>query len=378
MLTKKDLADQVIKYVNAFNLNVINSARIVSTQYDKLTRRWNVKFSRDGKDSTVTCQHLVQATGIGSQKPFVPSIKNKELYKGISLHSSEYKSATQLKKQGVKSVLVIGSANTAFDIISNCHLAGLKTTMNVRSPTYIFPTSYILDHRSLGLYDLGVEFADNFFMTLPSIIDSQLAKGLNAFMASQEPSRYAALKAAGFPVLDAAHEGADLMSNLIERGGGHYMDVGATELIVQGKVAVKANTKPIAFTETGLRFSDGSELDADAVVWCTGFADKDVRATAAEILGGASDSKISETKDPNILFPADIASRLDATWGVDSEGEIRGLWKRPRDLENHWVAGGFTSLHRWHSKTLALQIKAALEGILPPAYRETPSWSDGR
>jgi hypothetical protein len=254
-------------------------------------------------------------------------------------------------------------------MIDNCHEAGLKTTMLVRSPTHIFPTKYVMDHRSLGLYDLGVEMADRFFMTIPSVVDSQLAKGLNAFMASQEPNRYKALAATGFPVLDASDPNADLMSNLIERGGGHYMDVGATDLIAQGKVGVKANVEPVAFTTSGLRFSDGSTLDADAVVWCTGFADKNVQTTAAEILGGSR----SEVKDSNILYPEDIATHLDGTWGVDSEGEIRGMWKRHLNMENYWVMGGYTQQHRWHSKTLALQIKAALEGILPPAYRETPA-----
>ncbi|TVY75931.1 putative indole-3-pyruvate monooxygenase [Lachnellula suecica] len=367
LLTKNDLAEQLRQYVATFNLNVMNSAKVLSTKYNRTDKLWTVKFHTPAGDSVAVAKQLVQATGIGSQKPFVPPMDDEKLYRGVSLHSTQYKSASELKAQGVKSVLVIGSANTAFDMIDNCHQAGLKTTMVVRSPTHIFPTSYVLDHRSLGLYDLGVEMADRFLLTIPSVVDSQLAKGLNNFMASQEPDRYKDLAATGFPVLDASDPGADLMSNLIERGGGHYMDVGVTELIAQGKVGVKANVEPVAFTTTGLRLSDGSTLDADAVVWCTGFADKDVRATAAEILGDSG-----EEEGPDILLPKDIASRLDATWGVDSEGEIRGMWKRHLEMENYWVMGGYTQQHRWHSKTLAQQIKAALEGILPPAYRETP------
>jgi hypothetical protein len=76
-------------------------------------------------------------------------------------------------------------------------------------------------------------------------------------------------------------------------------------------------------------------------------------------------------EDKNLLGLRDTASRLDATWGIDSEGEIRGIWKRHLRLENYWVMGGATQHHRWHSRTLALQIKVALENILPPAYRET-------
>lgn len=179
-------------------------------------------------------------------------------------------------------------------------------------------------------------------------------------MASQEPDRYAKLAAAGFPVLDSRLDhGTDLLHHLLERAGGHYVDTGATELLAEGKCGIKANVEPVAFTETGLRFSDGSTMDADAIIWCTGFADTNVRAVTAEVLGGRPNAE-------------DMASRLDATWGLDEEGEVRGLWKRQLKIDNYWVMAGYTSQHRWHSKTLALQIKAELEGILPPAYRETP------
>lgn len=248
--------------------------------------------------------------------------------------------------------------------------------MNVRSPTYIVPVDYVCNPVSLGAYDSGVEFADNLFMTLPTFVDAQLARNLFAHFATEEPDRYKPLEKAGFPVLDSGNPKCALMHNLIERGGGHYVDVGGTKLLEEGKVGIKANVEPVAYTTTGLRFSDDSCVDADAIIWCTGFADRNVRDTAAEILGGSpvqTQNGAQGTSDKHILTSREIASRLDATWGIDAEGEIRGLWKRQSRLDNLWVMGGYTQQHRWHSRTLALQIKAALEGVLPPAYRDTPS-----
>lgn len=231
--------------------------------------------------------------------------------------------------------------------------------MVVRSPTYIVPLAYVCDKRGLGAYDFGVELGDRLFQTMPAMVDSQLVRGLFGMLAAQEPDRYKALAAAGFPVIDSTHPDADLQHNLLERAGGHYVDTEGTKLIAEGKVGVKANVEAVAYTASGLKFSDGSELETDAVIWCTGFADKNVRETSAEILGGNEEAH-------------SIASRLDATWGLDAEGEIRGMWKRHLNVESYWVMGGFTSQHRYHSRTLAFQIKAALEGVLPPAYRETP------
>ncbi|KAJ5779330.1 hypothetical protein N7457_007050 [Penicillium paradoxum] len=383
-LSRDELASHVRQYVKTFNLNMITSAHIQSTEYDLPTKQWTVKFRTPAGQHIATSKHIVMATGIGSQKWNIPRIADDNLYKGINIHSVQYRNAEQLKEKGVKSVLIIGSANTAFDVLEDCHAAGLQTTMNVRSPTYIIPLDYVCSPASLGAYDAGVELADDLFMTLPTVIDAQLMRNVFANFASQEPDRYKALAATGFPVLDSNSPGITLMQNLLERAGGHYVDVGGTKVLEEGKAGIKANVEPVAYTATGLRFSDGSHLDADAIIWCTGFADKNVRVTAAGILGGdySTDapndarhdaSSMNETKGMQKLGPREIAARIDATWGLDLEGEVRGMWKRQSRLDNFWVMGGYAQLHRWHSRTLALQIKAALEGVLPPAYMDTPS-----
>lgn len=102
---------------------------------------------------------------------------------------------------------------------------------------------------------------------------------------------------------------------------GHHVDIGGTKLLEEGKAGSKAGSKaglePVAYTATGLRFSDGTSLDADAVVWCTGFAYTDVCNTAAEILGGSSilngTSEAQMNSDNHVLRAKEIASRLDRT-----------------------------------------------------------------
>ncbi|KAK0120504.1 hypothetical protein ONS96_010712 [Cadophora gregata f. sp. sojae] len=351
LLSKDELAEQVRSYVKAFNLNFITLAEIIET-IQLPDERWSVRFKTPAGIYTINTHHLVQATGIGSQRPNMPIIKDAHIYPGIKIHSKQYKNANQLRDQGVDTVLIIGSANTAFDILEDCHNSGLKTTMIVRSPTYICPLQYVTSKLGLGAYDDGVEAADQRFMTIPTVLDGQLARDLFRHFASLEPDRYSDLAAAGFPVYDSQDPKAALVANLLETGGGHYIDTGATSLIAEKKVGIKANVEPTVYTATGLQFSDGSTLDANAVIWCTGYSDKNARDTASEI------------------FKTEIP--VDATWGLDEEGEIRGMWKRHLRVENFWVVGGYTSLHRWHSRTLALQIKAALEGVLPPAYRDAP------
>ena len=47
-------------------------------------------------------------------------------------------------------------------------------------------------------------------------------------------------------------------------------DVGASQLIVDGKIKLKTDAQIARFTQKGLEFTDGSTLDADAVIFATG------------------------------------------------------------------------------------------------------------
>ncbi|KAJ4409721.1 hypothetical protein N0V82_009410 [Gnomoniopsis sp. IMI 355080] len=378
-LSKYEVAEHLQNYATNFHLNVLLSTTIQSSLYNSVEKKWTFKLKTTNGTGTKTIvsKHLVQATGIGSGIPHFPPMEDQDLFRGVITHSSQYRNAKSLVEKGVKSVAVIGSANSAFDVIQDCHDAGLDTTMVVRSPTYIFPYEYVMDPHGIGAYDLmPLETADRMLNTFPQALDGQFSHGLFAHLASQEPDRYLALLQAGFPVIDSRDPSADVQHHLVERGGGHYVDVGGTKLIAEGKVAVRGRVTPIRYTKTGLRLSDGTDLDADAVIWCTGFADKDVRSTAEAILGVAQAETVGSshdsTKDTS-LGPKDIAARLDATWGVDAEGEVRGMWKRHLRMENYWVLGGVIQHQRWWSRPLAQQIKLAIMGDLPPAYRETPN-----
>jgi hypothetical protein len=187
----------------------------------------------------------------------------------------------------------------------------------------------------------------------PAAINGQLVRAGLKSQAEKEPHRYDAVRAAGFLAVDV--EG-DLSVNLYERGGGHYVDMGAMELIAKKEVGVRSGVFPVAYTEKGMTLSDGSEVEADAIVWCTGFADRNVKTAAPSVFGKGGE---------------EIAERMDGTMGLDAEGEVRGIWKRQRDVDNFWVFGGTTIHHRYCSKFVALQLKASVEGFLPPAYLET-------
>lgn len=74
---------------------------------------------------------------------------------------------------------------------------------------------------------------------------------------------------------------------------------------------MKSNARLAGFTSTGLVFDDGSTLDADIIIFATGF-ESNPRNQVAEIVG------------------EEVEEQLDDMWGCDKEGEIRGPWKPMR------------------------------------------------
>ncbi|OTA99623.1 hypothetical protein M426DRAFT_27372 [Hypoxylon sp. CI-4A] len=258
-LTKHDVVEHLRQYAADLHLNVILSTTIYSTSYNTTTKKWTIrlKAASGGQEKTVVSKHFVQATGIGSQKPYLPALKYEESFRSTILHSAHFGNAQSVAKKGIKSVAVIGSANTAFDIIEHCHDAGLETTMVARSPTYVFPYEYAIDPHGIGAYgNMPLEVADRLLNAFPLALDGQFSHGLFSHLASREPDRYQAL------------------------------------------------------VEAGVCLSDGSIIDVDAIIWCTGFAGKDIRETASDVLGVNESDPMNV---PNVIGPKDIAARLDAS-----------------------------------------------------------------
>jgi hypothetical protein len=48
-------------------------------------------------------------------------------------------------------------------------------------------------------------------------------------------------------------------------------DTGGSQLVIDGKIKLKNDAIIEGFTESGLKFTDGSELQSDVVVFATGY-----------------------------------------------------------------------------------------------------------
>ncbi|PSR84239.1 hypothetical protein BD289DRAFT_368848, partial [Coniella lustricola] len=100
ILTREHLANHMKKYAAAFSLNLLNSSHLVGSSFDQARGTWTFRVHTPFGLKTIRSKHLAQCTGIGGSKPYIPDLPGE--FKGINIHSSEYKNPQVLADQGVK------------------------------------------------------------------------------------------------------------------------------------------------------------------------------------------------------------------------------------------------------------------------------------
>ncbi|CRL22061.1 FAD-dependent pyridine nucleotide-disulphide oxidoreductase [Penicillium camemberti] len=348
IFTPKDkLAEFFECYVKMLELNVWNSTAITQCEWDEKNANWIVNLSRQQKNGTTEVRtfrprHIIQATGhSGKMKmPQVPGMKN---FQGELLcHSSQFPGA-QRNGHGKKAI-VVGSCNSAHDIAQDYQEKGYHITMVQRSTTCIISSAAIRKIGLRGLYEEDgppVADADLLLHGTPTPVMKALQIHITAQEAEHDKELLDGLAKAGFKV-DRGPNGAGLFVKYFQRGGGYYIDVGASQMIVDGKIKVKQGQEIAEVLPRGLKFADGSELEADEIIFATGY--DNMRSETRTILGDK------------------VADKVSDVWGYNNEGEVRTMWQ-DSGHPGFYFHGGNLATARYYSKVLALQIKALEEGI---------------
>jgi putative flavoprotein involved in K+ transport len=300
----------------------------------------------------------VLATGM-SGKPNVPQFPGAENFRGDQHHSSRHPGPDPYRG---KKVVVVGSNNSAHDICAALWENGVDVTMLQRSSTHIVKSDSLMELALGDLYSeravasgLTTAKADLLFASIPYKVLPSMQKQVFDKIRERDADFYRRLEEAGF-LLDFGDDDSGLFMKYLRRGSGYYIDVGASELIADGKIRLKSGVDVKEIRAHSILLSDGSELPADVIVYATGYGSMN---------GWAAD-----------LISHEVADKVGKCWGLGSattkdpgpwEGEQRNMWK-PTQQPALWFHGGNLHQSRHYSLYLALQLKARMEGIPTPVY----------
>lgn len=354
---KDKIGDWLEMYTKIMELDYWCKSVCKSARFNENTKEWTLIVDRDGEEVTLQPKQLVLATGM-SGKANVPDFPGMEKFKGDQHHSSGHPGPDAYKG---KKAVVIGSNNSAHDICAALWENDVDVTMVQRSSTHIVRSETLMDIGLSALYSeeavangMTTQKADLIFASLPYRILHEFQIPLYDKMKEVDADFYAGLEKAGFD-LDWGADGSGLFMKYLRRGSGYYIDVGASQLIIDGEIKLKRG-QVTEVDENGVLFEDGSRLDADLIVYATGYGSMN---------GWAAD-----------LISRDVADKVGKCWGLGSdtpkdpgpwEGEQRNMWK-PTQQEALWFHGGNLHQSRHYSQFLSLQLKARMENIQTPVY----------
>jgi cation diffusion facilitator CzcD-associated flavoprotein CzcO len=242
-----------------------------------------------------------------------------------------------------KRAIVVGCCNSGHDIAQDFYENGYSVTMVQRSSTFVVSAETNLEHMSALYGEDGppTHDADTIFHSIPNPVAKRMNIDTTRVQNKTDEKILQGLEKAGFK-LDKGPDDAGLWIKYLQRGGGYYLDVGCSQLIVDGKIKVKQGCEISEVLPNGLLFSDGQTIEADEIVFATGYLN--MRTQCRQIFGDA------------------IADRVKDVWGFDEEGEVRTMWRKTGH-PGFWFMGGNLALCRWYSRCLALQIKGLEEGV---------------
>jgi cation diffusion facilitator CzcD-associated flavoprotein CzcO len=309
LFTPKDkLGDWFEAYASLMELNVWTSVKLQKTEYSDAEKKWTVELVRgDGTPRTLKPKHVVFCTGHAGE-PKIPTFPGQETFKGTVYHGSQHQDATEQKDVAGKKVIIVGTGNSGHDMAQNFYEAGAQVTMLQRSGTYVIQADKGLFMLHEGLYDEtgpNIEDADVYGQSLPIPVQFVFNQGGTAKIAEVEKENLEGLAKAGFKV-DFGHDGSGIYRKYITRGGGYYIDIGGSQLIIDGKIKVEQSPEGIkGFEPDSLILADGRKLDADIVVLATGY--DNMRTTLRKVMGDT------------------VADRALDVWDLDEEGEVNAV-----------------------------------------------------
>ncbi|KAJ7178918.1 hypothetical protein C8R46DRAFT_1071884 [Mycena filopes] len=300
------LANWLEYYAEAIEVPIWTSSEVTTASRDP-SGMWQVNVSNaNGGNRVFTVKHLVFATGFGSYRGRLPTYPGMDDFKGQIIHSSQHKKATD---HAGKKVVVIGACTSAHDICADYYEHGVDVTMFQRSSTYIMSTKNGWRMLMDGVYSENApptDVADRLNASYPNRLVEFMAPRKTLEIAEADKELLDGLRKRGFR-LNRGYKDAGFALAVWEHAGGYYLDVGTSQMIIDGKIKLKNDSLIERFTPTGLRFENGSELPADVVVFATGLGD------VRENIWKVCDDEVKEKCKP--------------IWGLDAEGEIQGCWR---------------------------------------------------
>lgn len=237
-VTRDDLVAYLGEY--ARDLELFPEFGVAATRIEADGGGWTVHTSAGALDAGA----VVVATGY-SHTPYVPDWPDRQRFAGPVVHTSNYREPSPFRG---RRVLVVGSGNSAADVVVDLVGVADRVIMAVRRPPNIVRRDI------LGVPTQLIGIASN---AMPTMIMNPVAGLLRKATVPD-------LSGHGLPAPTRDGYSQFLRSRTVP-----ILDCGFVDVVRSGRVSIVPAVE--AFTDGGVRLTDGSTVEVDAVIAGTGY-----------------------------------------------------------------------------------------------------------
>jgi cation diffusion facilitator CzcD-associated flavoprotein CzcO len=346
-LSKDQWGNYVDAYADLMHINWWGETEFVGGTFDESDRKWTVELRlADGSTRIMHPKHIVTALGYTGTEPSVPDLPGLADFGGKVLHSSKFRTGVDYRGQRV---MVIGSATSAHDISLDLADNGATVYMGQRGPACVVPIdeaeNFNVDYLNPAFTVEEIDQRRNSGFVYPLMLKKAQAE--TARTEREYAEMFDGLRKAGM-TLTIGEEKAGWIHRLHKTFSGYYLDVGASQAIIDGRIKMIQMSEVDGFVPQGVRLNDGKIIELDTIVTATGY--RNVQTTIER------------------LFGPDVAEKVGPIGGIGDDGEHRNM-ARPTRQPHLWMLFGGIMDARKMSEVLALQIVAQLDGTVGSLVR---------
>lgn len=272
-------SDEISRFMEAYSslmgLDIRTGCTVTGVDFDETTRRYRVRsLAGDGTELTHYPRHVVMATGPFNEEPQVPDLAGRELFHGPIYHSSQHVSAADISDLREKKVVVVGPSTSGHDVAQDFVECGARGVSMIQRHPIFSVSAASFEYQVLGLWNMpgiSTQEADLVGNSIPLAVIRTMSIGMTQSMYANDKEMVDGLRKAGLAVR-TGEDGFGLADHQLIKGGHFYIDQGASQMIVDGRIKVYRCEEGIReLREKSVVLADGTEVEADVVVLATGF-----------------------------------------------------------------------------------------------------------
>lgn len=332
---RNQVYDYYCKYVQQFGLEPYikfqHNVHHIKQSSDGEDTKWIVEYSDNSSNQSESFEYVIMASGPYA-RPRIPTIANSSTFNGIITHSSQFRLDDERFKS--KDVIVVGGSLSGADV-TTLLVGHAKSVVNIFKRTPLILSNLVKREIKPSSGQFSIVPYDSVFFTRENtyppdgLTPEQATAGMRNFFKDLFPEQ---TNKTLCPDENLHVDLDDENTQLIVSRSDFYLDY------VKQKRVRPLKTRIESFHPNGVNLENGMSLNADVVIFCTGY-EQAIDCILDKSILDVIKYDTTKYKFPNLLYKFTFSPGLKNMAFV---GLTDGLFNAAFELQAKWACSVFT------------------------------------